>query len=98
MRRIIMLLFVSITTLTINAQTKGFICTGNNVNIRTGPGKNYPVACFIGSDEKCQLQKGYAVKYLGKQRNGFYYIDADLTGGWGLQPPKGWICALVKNP
>ena len=81
----------------VNAQRRAFVCTNNNVAIRKGPGKNYPLAHFVTNDP-CKLNKGYVVKYLGKKQNGYYYIDADVTGGWGLQPPKGWVNAQYLRP
>ena len=63
----LMLLTVSITA---RAQDKGFVCTGNNVNIRKGPGKNYPVLeNGAGTNGKLQLFKGNVVTDYGKRKN-----------------------------
>ena len=62
MKRIILFCLVMFLAIGANAQYKKgqmLVCTGNNVNVRTGPGKNYPVAtisnCFIceGRNRNC---------------------------------------------
>ena len=69
MKRIILFCLVMFLAIGANAQYKKgqmLVCTGNNVNVRTGPGKNYPVAtisnCFIcnGRDRNCHYCEGRA--------------------------------------
>ena len=44
MKRILLLLVMMLSFAGANAQKQGFISTGQNVNVRTGPGKQYPLA------------------------------------------------------
>ena len=57
MKRLIFVLMSLFVMLTANAQHDGFVCTGNNVNVRTGPGKNYAIY-DTGDGHKRQLSKG----------------------------------------
>ena len=73
-----LLLFVimlSLTTVNADAQRYGqeMRLTGNTVNVRTGPGKQYSVMYVDGW--KVQFDKGYPVYYAGKKRNGFTYVS-----------------------
>ena len=38
MKKLTFLLIALLTVLTVNAQQKGYVCTGDHVNIRTGAG------------------------------------------------------------
>jgi len=89
---VLMLLFVMMT---VNAQHKGFVCTGNNVNVRTGPGKNYSVY-DNNTDHKRQLSKGDVVINCGKKKNGFYLIQGPLE--WGGDERDGWVSAQYLRP
>lgn len=93
MKRLFLLTLILVTTLSVNAQTF-FTCTGDNVNVRKGPGKNYRVM-LSECEEKCQLYKGKTVKYLGKTQNGFSYVRFSMGcsfGGCGtIIPMKGWV-------
>ena len=65
-----------LAVLAVNAQSRrGFISTGTNVNVRTGPGKNYPVRYYEG--QKLQLDKGEVVADKGKRKNGFIYVHVN---------------------
>ena len=79
-----------------NAQKQGFISTGQNVNVRTGPGKQYPLAKEDFSEEPCQLDKGMLVRYLGKKKNGFCYVEVSsmITEYYC----KGWVSAKYLRP
>ena len=72
MKKLVLICVLLSTVLSANAQKRGFVCTGNHVNVRTGPGKNYPV---VGTDfnakDKVQLMKGTVVTDEGKRKNGF---------------------------
>ena len=81
-----MLLLAAITA---NAQGKGFVCTGNHVNVRTGPGKNYSIY-DRGDGTYRQLSKGDVVEYCGKKKNGFILIR---QLGWGEDERDGWVSA-----
>lgn len=90
----LMLLTISITA---SAQDKGFVCTGNNVNIRKGPGKNYPVLeNGAGTNGKLQLFKGNVVTDYGKRKNGFCLVSAALE--WGGDERQGWVSARYLRP
>ena len=89
---VLMLLFVILTA---NAQQKGFVCTGNNVNVRTGPGKNYAVY-DSNTDHKRQLSIGDVVKNRGKKKNGFCLIKGPLE--WGGDERDGWVSAQYLRP
>lgn len=89
---ILMLLFVMMT---VNAQQKGFVCTGNNVNVRKGPGKNYAVY-DSNTDHIRQLSKGDVVINRGKKKNGFCLIQGPLE--WGGDERDGWVSAQYLRP
>jgi hypothetical protein len=103
MNRVIMLLFVVMTTISVNAQ-KYYRCTGNNVNIRKGPGKNYAIeeAAMIlryGNGGKAQLFKGDIVKYLGKRKNGFMYVEVWGYAGDGYKNADNyWVDSRYFTP
>lgn len=95
MKRITIVLMLLFVMLTINAQHNGFVCTGNNVNVRTGPGKNYPVY-DSNTPQKRQLSKGDVVKNCGKKKNGFCLIQGPLE--WGGDERDGWVSAQYLRP
>mgnify|MGYP002852418135 CR=1 FL=1 len=91
-----MICVVLTAVLAANAQRKGFICTGQTVNVRTGPGKNYPVAKEEFSMEKCQLDKGMVLRNLGKKKNGFCYVE--ISSAITEYYCKGWVSAQYLRP
>ena len=72
--------------------------TGQNVNVRVGPGKNYRVVNGSGAygfEGKVQLEKGQYVGTDGVKRNGFthvYYI------GWYNAWEDGWVASQYLAP
>lgn len=98
MKRIIMMLAVMMTAMTICAQ-KYYISTGTNVNVRTGPGKNYSVMNGMGgvhcTSGKIQLGKGELVFNEGVKRNGF--IKVSSTGPYPCWE-DGWVSAQYLKP
>ena len=81
-----------------NAQNiKGFISTGQNVNVRKGPGTNYQV---IDTEwGKIQLDKGEVVCDKGKTKNGFRHISVTkLIFGSVVNVYDGWVAAKYLNP
>ena len=96
MKRFMMMLLLVMATMGANAQTI-YKVTGTNVNVRSGPGKNYSVLTFYGydGDKKWQLDKTDKVRYLGKKQNGFMYIEAFMPSGGSATPDleKGWVSA-----
>ena len=43
MKRIVTICMLLLMVVAANAQEKGFVCTGNNVNVSKGPGLKYPM-------------------------------------------------------
>ena len=88
MKKLTFLLMALLAVLTVNAQQKGYVCTGNHVNIRTGAGVKYPVM-----DEelghKRQLLKGDVVLDRGQKKNGFCLVVGPLE--WGGDERDGWV-------
>ena len=81
-RQLLLLLFV-LSAFVANAQVF-YKCTGDYVNVRTGPGKNYKVVIdeVYSIGDKVQLMKGLIVKSSGKARNGFVPISYLYWNGW----------------
>lgn len=92
MKKTLLMFALFFTALVMNAQTY-YKCTGDNVNVRTGPGKNYAVAINQGFETRCQLFKGNIVRSLGSTRNGFTYVRFSNCGmtGASCYPDNGWV-------
>ncbi len=95
MKRLSIVLISLFVMLTAYAQNDGYVCTGNYVNVRTGPGKNYPVY-DSDTDHKRQLSKGDVVKNCGKKKNGFCLVQGPLE--WGGDERDGWVSADYLRP
>lgn len=94
MKRLCLFFSLLIATLTVNAQVY-YRCTGDNVNVRKGPGLNYSNVINQGFESRCQLFKNDIVKYAGKIRNGFVYVlflNCGETGASCYQD-HGWVSA-----
>ena len=95
MKKLPFLLIALFAVMTANAQQKGYVCTGNHVNIRTGAGTNHPVM-----DEKLgrkrQLSKGDVVLYHGQKKNGFCLVTGPLE--WGGDEREGWVSQQFLRP
>jgi hypothetical protein len=92
MKRFFFALMLMCANVVANAQTY-YESTGDNVNVRSGPGKNYRVILNDGFETKCQLFKGNAVQYAGKVKNGFTYVkflNCGMTGA-SCYPDYGWV-------
>ena len=85
-----------LAVITASAQQKGYVCTGNNVNVRTRPSTNYPVYDNDGVRPKRQLSKGDVVLDEGKRKNGFCLISGPLA--WGGDERDGWVSAKYLQP
>ena len=94
MKRKTLFLIMLFAVMAANAQQNGFVCTGDYVNVRTGPGKNYAVY-DSNTDHKRQLSKGDVVEYCGKRKNGFILIR---QLGWGEDERDGWVSAQYLRP
>lgn len=93
MKKIVLFLFVLLAAINVDAQQyrngQYLYCTGNNVNVRTGPGKNYRVftvreGCPIcsGKQKSCWMCNASRAKYqlfkghgLGDFEEGAVYIQ-----------------------
>ncbi len=97
MKRITILLMLLLTMAAASAQQRGFVCTGNHVNVRKGPGKNYGFVCEYKNDPatKVQMNKGMVAVSLGKKRNGFCYVKViyPTVGEF-----NGWVSAQYLRP
>ena len=61
MKKLTLLLIAILTIFTVNAQQKGYVCTGNHVNIRTGAGIKYPVM-DDGAGHKRQMSISQSIR------------------------------------
>lgn len=95
MNKLASLLIVSLAVITADAQQKGYVCTGNNVNIRTGAGVKYPVM-DDGAGNKRQLAKGDVVADCGQKKNGFCLVNGPLE--WGGDERDGWVSKQYLSP
>ncbi len=94
MKKMFLMFMVLFATMTANAQVF-YKCTGDNVNVRTGPGKNYKNVINQGFETRCQLFKDNIVRYAGKKSNGFVYVmfsNCGMTGA-SCYPDYGWVSA-----
>ena len=85
-------------TLAVGAQNlKGFISTGQDVNVRKGPGMRYPV---IDTEwGKIQLDKDEVVCDKGKTKNGFRHISVTkLIFGSVVNVYEGWVSTKYLRP
>jgi len=97
MRRIAIVMMMIFAVMAVNAQErKGYVCTGSNVNVRTGPGTKYAVYDDDGKGHKRQLQKGDVVDKRGGMKNGFCLIGGPLE--WGGDERDGWVSARYLRP
>jgi len=104
MKRLLILLMVVMAATVANAQYKKgqhLYCTINNVNIRKGPGKKYPIFRYTRNDtgEKkyfklpkwAGLNIGagvdgfFYITALGERKNGFQHVT---TGSWWFNNMK----------
>ncbi len=95
MKKLASLLIALFAVITANAQQKGYVCIGNNVNIRTGAGVNYPVM-DEGTGHKRQMSKGDVVLDRGNKKNGFCLVNGPLE--WGGDERDGWVSQKYLRP
>ena len=93
MRRIILISMMLFAVIAANAQNRrGFVSTGDNVNVRKGPSMKYAVV--QGDGGKLQLFKGEVVAYNGKKKNGFCHIHVTrVEPGTAYFVYDGWVSA-----
>lgn len=95
MKRLFIFLFLVCVGMSAYSQNM-FICTGNNVNVRKGPGKNFSILREQSERQDFwQLSKNEIVRYLGKKKNGYMYVEAmcPVQGSMGYTVEKGWVYA-----
>ena len=95
MKKLAFLLMALLAVMTANAQQKGYVCTGNHVNIRTGAGVKYAVM-DDGAGHKRQMSKGDVVMYCGQKKNGFCLVRGPLE--WGGDEREGWVSQQYLRP
>ena len=89
MKRLVLTSLLVFTFIAMCAQAR-YVCTGNSVYLRTGPGKSYePVTYWSGPKEgrPVFLYKGGRLDYVGPTRNGYARVNAYHDGGYD----QGWV-------
>lgn len=99
MKRILFLLLMLTISVGSFAQTH-YRVTGDNVNVRTGPGTNYSRVTWSGAygtrdDQPYQLSKGEIVCSKGATKNGFVPIWGDAV--W-MSEETGWVSSKYLTP
>ena len=93
--------FIMLALTSAHAQREVYYrCTGNNVNVRKGPGAKYGKVMSVGG-AKCpmgamQLFKGNIVVGNGVKRNGFIHINYALP--YPCIEDGGWVSAQYLVP
>ena len=96
MKRLFLILLVVCTFVAMDAQ-KYYVCTGNSVYLRIGPGKSYePVTYYSGPKEgkPIFLYKGTRMMYVGPTKNGYARVNAYHNGGYD----QGWVATQYIRP
>lgn len=92
MKRIIIMMLLVLATISANAQI--YICTGDNVLVREGPGTNYPINGGFNNYYQTKIRygrlcKGDIVSYHGQRKNGYMFVY-NMGGGNGSYN-CGWV-------
>lgn len=96
MKRLLLISLLVFTFVAMDAQTY-YVCTGNSVYLRIGPGKSYePVTYYSGPKEgqPIFLYKGTRMKYVGPTKNGYARVNAYHNGGYD----QGWVATQYMRP
>lgn len=96
MKRLLLFSIMVLSSLTMIGQTRGFLSTGQNVNVRTGPGKQYALARDFMGGEKCQLTKGQLVIDKGESKNGFRHVY--ISNSYWEYHCEGWVSEQYLKP
>lgn len=89
MKRLFLISLLVFTFVAMDAQ-KYYVCTGNSVYLRIGPGKSYePVTYYSGPKEgrPIFLYKGTRMMYVGPTKNGYALVNAYHERGYD----QGWV-------
>lgn len=95
MKRLFLILLLVFTFVGMDAQ-KYYVCTGNSVYLRIGPGKSYePVTYYSGPKEgrPIFLYKGTRMMYVGPTKNGYARVNAYHDGGYD----QGWVATQYMH-
>ncbi len=96
MKKRILSLLVCLLTASMAFAQSIYVSTGNNVNVRTGPGTQYDVCMTnIARPGKVQLFKGDRVEYVGVKQNGFMKVRCPEKN---MQQEYGWVYAKYLTP
>ena len=96
MKRLILISLMFFAFVTMDAQ-KYYVCTGNSVYLRIGPGKSYePVTYSFGPKEgrPIFLNKGSRMMYVGPTKNGYARVNAYHERGYD----QGWVATQYMRP
>ncbi len=95
MKKIVLLSLMLFITVAINAQNqRGFVSTGQNVNVRKGPGTNFPI--LTDGQYKYRLKKNDVVFDKGQKKNGFRMVELLLAEI--PEPVVGWVSERYLRP
>ena len=89
MKRLFFISLLLLAFVAMDAQTY-YVCTGNSVYLRIGPGKSYePVTYYHGPKEgrPIFLYKGTRMMYVGPTKNGYARVNAYHDRGYD----QGWV-------
>ena len=100
MKRLIFIALMFFAFVAMDAQ-KYYVCTGNSVYLRIGPGKSYePVTFYSGPKEgrPIFLYKGTRMMYVGPTKNGYARVNAyhGQNGPGGYD--QGWVATQYMRP
>jgi len=96
MKRLFLISLLVFTFIAMDAQTY-YVCTGNSVYLRIGPGKSYePVTYYSGPKEgrPIFLYKGTKMMYVGPTKNGYARVNAYHSRGYD----QGWVSTKYMRP
>ncbi|MBR5639324.1 MAG: SH3 domain-containing protein [Muribaculaceae bacterium] len=96
MKRLFFISLLLFAFVTMDAQTY-YVCTGNSVYLRIGPGKSYePVTYYSGPKEgrPIFLYKGTRMMYVGPTKNGYARVNAYHDRGYD----QGWVSTQYIRP
>ena len=96
MKRLFLISLLMLAFMAMDAQ-KYYVCTGNSVYLRIGPGKGYePVTYSFGPKEgrPIFLYKGTRMMYVGPTKNGYARVNAYHERGYD----QGWVSTQYMRP
>ena len=93
MKKLVLISLMLFAVLAVNAQnrTTGFVSTGQNVNVRTGPGTSFPV--LRDGQTRYRLNKNELVFDRGERKNGFCLVELRFAEIPEEDEVVGWVSA-----